>query len=141
MPAQQLSFARVYRRQPTSRATMTKKKLLILDDLMRESSSNVILDLFTKGSHHKNISVIFITQNVFHKGKAQRDISLNTKYLMLYIYRYIDVLQQIVYAYNYTLHSGTRMRPLRHLQCRTSSGKLVLTRTRQLSSMQRVDTW
>ena len=61
-----------------------KKKLLILDDLMRESSSDVILDLFTKGSHHKNISVIFIKQNVFHKGKAQRDISLNTKYLVLF---------------------------------------------------------
>ena len=55
-----------------------KRKLLILDDLMRESSCDVILDLFTKGSHHKNISVIFITQNIFHKGKSQRDISLNT---------------------------------------------------------------
>ena len=33
-----------------------RKKLIILDDLMRESSScDVILDLFTKGSHHKNI--------------------------------------------------------------------------------------
>ena len=51
---------------------------------MRESSSDVILDLFTKESHHKNISVIFITQNVFHKGKAQRDISWNTKYLVLF---------------------------------------------------------
>ena len=59
-----------------------KRKLLILDDLMRESSSDVILDLFTKGSHH-NISVIFVAQNVFLKGKAQRDISLNTKYLVL----------------------------------------------------------
>lgn len=61
-----------------------KKKLLILDDLMRESSSDVILDLFTKGSHHKNISVIFITQNIFHQGKAQRDISLNSKYIVLF---------------------------------------------------------
>ena len=61
-----------------------KRKLLILDDLMRESSSDVILDLFTKGSHHKNIIVIFVTQNVFHKGKAHRDISLNTKYLVLF---------------------------------------------------------
>jgi len=65
-------------------ATAIKKKLLILDDLMRESSCDVILDLFTKGSHHKNISIIFITQNIFHKGKSQRDISLNTKYLVLY---------------------------------------------------------
>ena len=62
-----------------------KKKLIILDDLMRESSScDVRLDLFTKGSHHKNISVIFITQNILHKGKSQRDISLNTKYIVLY---------------------------------------------------------
>ena len=51
---------------------------------MRESSCDVILDLFTKGSHHKNISVIFIMQNIFHKGKSQRDISLNTKYIVLY---------------------------------------------------------
>ena len=61
-----------------------KRKLLILDDLMCESSSDVILYLFTNGSHHKNISVIFVTQNVFHKGKAQRDISLNAKYLILF---------------------------------------------------------
>ena len=59
-----------------------KKKLIVLYDLMRESLSDVVLDLFTKGSHHKNISVIFITQNIFHIGKAQRDISLNTKYLI-----------------------------------------------------------
>ena len=52
---------------------------------MRESSlCDVILDLFTNGSYHKNISVIFITQNIFHKGKSQRDISLNTKYIVLY---------------------------------------------------------
>ena len=61
-----------------------KRKLLILDELILESSSDVILDLFTDGSHHKNISVIFVTQNVFHKGKVERDISLNTKYLVLF---------------------------------------------------------
>ena len=42
------------------------------------------MDLFTKGSHHKNISVIFITQNIFHKGKGQRDISLNSMYLIIF---------------------------------------------------------
>ena len=61
-----------------------KKKLIVLDDLICESSSDIVLDLFTKGSHHKNISVIFITQNIYYKGKAQRDISLNTKYLILF---------------------------------------------------------
>jgi len=34
----------------------------LVDDLMRESSlSEVIVDLFTKGIHHKNLSVILIS--------------------------------------------------------------------------------
>uniref|UniRef100_A0ABD2VU05 Uncharacterized protein n=1 Tax=Trichogramma kaykai TaxID=54128 RepID=A0ABD2VU05_9HYME len=61
-----------------------RRKLLILDDLMRESSNADVLDLFTKGSHHKNLSIIFITQNVFHQGAKQRDLSLNTKYMVLF---------------------------------------------------------
>ncbi len=61
-----------------------KTKLVILDDLMRESSGAVVLDLFSRGSHHKNLSVIFITQNLFHQGKAQRDISLNTTYMVIF---------------------------------------------------------
>lgn len=61
-----------------------RPKLLIIDDLMREASNNVVLDLFTKGSHHKNLSIIFISQNLFHKGSGQRDISLNTNYIVLF---------------------------------------------------------
>ena len=60
------------------------KKLVIIDDLMRESSNNVVVDLFTKGSHHKNISVMFITQNIFHKSTHSRDISLNASYIVLF---------------------------------------------------------
>ena len=60
-------------------------KLVIIDDLMRESSScDVIVDLFTKGSHHKNLSVILITQNLFHQGRGQRDISLNSNYIVVF---------------------------------------------------------
>ena len=60
-----------------------KKKLICIDDLYRESSTSV-LDLFTKGSHHKNISIIFITQNLFYKGSITRDISLNTNYIVIF---------------------------------------------------------
>jgi hypothetical protein len=60
-------------------------KLVIIDDFMRESSSSeVIVDLFTKGSHHKNLSVILISQNLFHQGRGQRDISLNTNYIVVF---------------------------------------------------------
>ena len=61
-----------------------RAKLLILDDLLIEASDcNDILNLFTKGSHHGNSSVFFTTQNLFHKGKNHRDISLNSNYLVL----------------------------------------------------------
>ena len=43
-----------------------------------------ILQLFTVGSHHKNISVIFLTQNIFCKGKHSRSINLNSHYLILF---------------------------------------------------------
>jgi hypothetical protein len=39
---------------------------------------------FTRGSNHRNISVILITQNLFHQGRNCRDISLNAKYLVLF---------------------------------------------------------
>jgi GTPase SAR1 family protein len=58
--------------------------LLIIDDLMTELSENKNLtSLFTKGSHHLGISVIFISQNLFQKGSQIRTISLNCHYLIL----------------------------------------------------------
>lgn len=62
-----------------------KNTLFIFDDLMSEcSNERRLTNLFTKGSHHLNLSVIFITQNFFHKGKEMRDIRLNTQYLFLF---------------------------------------------------------
>jgi hypothetical protein len=57
--------------------------LLILDDLMSETDSNVA-NLFTKYAHHKNLTVIFIVQNLFPKGKHARDISLNAQYIVVF---------------------------------------------------------
>ncbi|GBM51001.1 hypothetical protein AVEN_162867-1 [Araneus ventricosus] len=59
--------------------------LIIIDDLMSELSNNdKLTKLFTKGSHHRNLSIIFIVQNIFHKGKEMRDISLNAHYMFLF---------------------------------------------------------
>ena len=59
--------------------------LIVIDDLMNESSKDsAVADIFTKYSHHKNISVIFIVQNLFHKGAKMRDISLNSHYLVIF---------------------------------------------------------
>ena len=60
-----------------------KRDLLIVDDLMNEADQNVC-DLFTKLSHHRNVSVVFISQNLFHKNKNIRTMNLNTHYIILF---------------------------------------------------------
>ena len=60
-----------------------KRRLVILDDLMAETDDRVT-KLFTKGSHHRNLSVMFIVQNLFGKNKEQRTISLNSHYIVLF---------------------------------------------------------
>jgi hypothetical protein len=62
-----------------------KPMLIILDDMMTDAAANLkICELFTKGSHHRNLSIILITQNIFHQGKYCRDISLNAKYIVVF---------------------------------------------------------
>lgn len=58
-------------------------RLLIVDDLMRESN-NKLVDIFSKHSHHRNMSIIFITQNIFHQGRGSRDMSLNSHYIVFF---------------------------------------------------------
>ena len=40
--------------------------------------------LFTRGSHHKGVSVIYLTQNLFPPGKLSRTISLNSHYFIVF---------------------------------------------------------
>ncbi len=59
--------------------------MIILDDPMAQSGKDKrIADLFTRGSHHRNLSVIYIVQNIFHQGKKMRNISLNAHYIVLF---------------------------------------------------------
>ena len=57
--------------------------LLVLDDQM-DIADKSITSLFTKGSHHRNISVIYIVQNLFDSNKEHRTISLNAHYLIIF---------------------------------------------------------
>jgi len=59
-----------------------KPRLLILDDLLNDVYSKQVCELFTRGSHHRNISVMLITHNLFHQGRYCRDISLNAHYVV-----------------------------------------------------------
>jgi len=57
--------------------------LLIVDDLMQETDQSVAI-LFTKGSHHRGVNIIFLAQNLFPKNKFARTISLNAHYMVLF---------------------------------------------------------
>ena len=57
--------------------------LLVIDDLMQETN-DAVANIFTKISHHRNVSVLYLTQNLFPKNKHARTISLNSHYLVLF---------------------------------------------------------
>ena len=51
---------------------------------MHEVMGNKDMELlFTQGTHHKCVSVILITQNLYTGGKHARTIALNTWYMVL----------------------------------------------------------
>ena len=54
------------------------------DQTIDASKDKRIVNLFTRGSHHRNLRVIYIVQNLFHWGKGNRSISLNSHYLVLF---------------------------------------------------------
>jgi len=58
--------------------------LIVLDDLMDSAYSTKVSELFTKGSHHRNINLVPITQNLFHQGPSSRNIYLNSKYIVVF---------------------------------------------------------
>jgi len=59
--------------------------LVVLNDLMESANSTKVSELFTKGSHHRDISLVLITQNLFHQVRSSRDISLNITYIILFM--------------------------------------------------------
>ena len=68
----------------TSLFSSDENNLLILDDLMHEVGSDVTAyNMFCIDSHHKSISIFFMTQNLFPKEKYSRTISLNCNYIIL----------------------------------------------------------
>ena len=59
--------------------------LIILDDLMQESSSSKdVTQMFIRTAHHREAFVIYITQNIFDSGKDQRTRNLSTQYLVVF---------------------------------------------------------
>ena len=59
--------------------------ICVLDDLADQAKDSYFVQkLFCVLSHHRNITVILITHNLFEKGKTSRTINLNSHYIILF---------------------------------------------------------
>ena len=58
--------------------------LAIFDDMLGDKDEEKIKLWFTRKGHHRNATVVYITQNLFQQSKAFRTISLNARYLILF---------------------------------------------------------
>lgn len=59
--------------------------VIVIDDLFSESTREKDFNnLFTKIARHRGVTVIFITQNMFHQGGQHRTRNLNVHYLIIF---------------------------------------------------------
>lgn len=59
--------------------------VIIIDDLFQEANHEAEFNnLFTKIARHVGVTVIFITQNLFHSGNNHRTRNLNVHYLVIF---------------------------------------------------------
>ena len=76
-----------YEGLPTNIEVMSdrsKLNICIINDLMQSVSGNQLVEnLFTNG-RHLNLSVMFVSQNLFYAGKKCRTISLNSTYIVVF---------------------------------------------------------
>lgn len=57
---------------------------IVLDDSLLEGYSTSVCDLFCRQSHHRNLTVLFITQELFVNNPIARTISKNAKNLVIF---------------------------------------------------------
>ena len=59
--------------------------VLVLDDLMDERGNDKrMLALFTRESHHRHITVLYLCQDLFPPGKFAKTISRNARYVIVF---------------------------------------------------------
>ena len=62
-----------------------KGDVVVIDDLFSESTKEQNFNnMFTKVARHRQVTVIFITQNLFHQGGQHRTRNLNVHYLIIF---------------------------------------------------------
>jgi len=79
-------------------SSLPKNSLVILDDMMSEcGNSDMIMKLFSVVARKRNLSVIFIVQNIYDRTKQFRNIRLNaTSFALFKFYAATDVTKRIL---------------------------------------------
>ena len=85
--AQELPCIEFYEGLPTNIEGMfdrSKRNICIIDDLMQSASGNQLVENLFANRRHLNLSVVFVSQNLFYNGKKCRTISLNSTYIVVF---------------------------------------------------------
>ena len=63
-----------------------KHDAVVIDDLFEEVIKNSVEvnQLFTKIARHREVTVFFLTQNLYHQGGKHRTRNINTQYLIIF---------------------------------------------------------
>ena len=62
-----------------------RNNVLVMDSMMTAcKDDDRVTKLVSIGSHHKNLSIFYLVQNLFNQRKEMRNISLNTHYLIVF---------------------------------------------------------
>ena len=48
------------------------------------SDSKSLANIFTLGSHHRNVTKLYVIQNMFDQGKSLRTVKLNRNYNVVF---------------------------------------------------------
>ena len=48
------------------------------------SNTKSLANLFTNGSHHCNVTILYLVQNMFDQGRRSRTVSLNSHYTVVF---------------------------------------------------------
>ena len=84
-----------------SQITSNEPSMLIIDDLILSNNKSVA-EMFILGSHHKKVSLFYITQNLFPNCNLFRTMSSNTHYYVLFHnqrnFRQVHTLARQIYV-------------------------------------------
>jgi predicted nuclease of restriction endonuclease-like RecB superfamily len=69
---------------PDFEKTENTHTIIVLDNFMDSDYSTKMSQLFTKWSLHRDITLVLITHNLFHQDPSLRDISSNSKYIVVF---------------------------------------------------------